>query len=153
MNSKEMDEITGIVESYYRLEIGACHNKTRKQEIRKARQVASYLLRLLEKYTFEVIGDYFNQKYPTARHSFTVISNEIQTNNKLYQEVNDLTILIKNNNSITHTSKIEQILSGLTILSQQIDMMINKLQDHQYEMGNIKKRLNKIRVDLDKVQG
>jgi len=81
-------KIIKIVAEFYNLKEEDLLKKVRKKEIIKPRQVLMYLLREINKLSYNTIGELLNNRdHTTVLYSYEKIEKEIQQNFELYQEI------------------------------------------------------------------
>lgn len=86
-----IDTIQNFVSDYYGLDSNKLKDKTRKQEIVEARQVAMYLSKKLTKATYKTIGLHFGGRdHSTVIHGITTIEDRKSTSTKLMQTLKEI---------------------------------------------------------------
>lgn len=89
------DQIIKSIITYYNIQEKNLTQKTRIQEVVKPRQIAMYLLRNDLNISYPYIGRRLGQKdHTTALHAYKKISEDIKTNKKLEQEINNIRDII-----------------------------------------------------------
>lgn len=89
------EDIQRTVEKYYNITHSDLVGKTRRSDIKHARQIATYLIRTILELSTTEIGNKFNQDHSTILYSIKKIENDLKTNNNTMEEVEALRILIK----------------------------------------------------------
>jgi len=93
-----IEEVTTIVAEFYNLEVKQLHEKTRKKEVVKPRQVAMYLLREDYNTSFPYIGQKLGGKdHTTVIHAYDKIKNELSKSDVLSEEINQIRTLLSQN--------------------------------------------------------
>lgn len=86
-----IDAIQNHVAEYFGFESNKLKDKTRKQEVVEARQVAMFLAKKLTKSTFKTIGLHFGGRdHSTVIHAITTVEDRLSTSSKLKRTVKDL---------------------------------------------------------------
>ena len=86
--SVSVDDIVGIVADFYGIEKEYIHQKTRRKEVVKPRQITMYLLREDFQLSFPAIGQKLGGRdHTTVIHSCEKIKNDIKNNPSLLQEL------------------------------------------------------------------
>lgn len=89
------EDIQRTVEKYFNITHADLIGKTRKSDIKHARQIATYLIRTILELSTTEIGNKFNQDHSTILYSIKKIENDLKTNNNTKEEIEALRILIK----------------------------------------------------------
>lgn len=89
------EDIQRTVEKYFNISHSDLVGKTRKNDIKHARQIATYLIRTILELSTTEIGNKFNQDHSTVLYSIKKIENDLKTNNNTKEEIEALRILIK----------------------------------------------------------
>ena len=85
------DEVIDYVSRYYQITPEDIRGKKRTKNIVFPRQVAMYLTRELTEMSFPKIGEYFgNKNHTTVIHAYEKITDEIETDIQLKNEINQL---------------------------------------------------------------
>ncbi|WP_338486840.1 chromosomal replication initiator protein DnaA [Ruoffia tabacinasalis] len=85
------DEVIDYVSRYYQITSEDIRGKKRTKNIVFPRQVAMYLTRELTEMSFPKIGEYFgNKNHTTVIHAYEKITDEIETDIQLKNEINQL---------------------------------------------------------------
>lgn len=86
-----IDSIQNHVAEYFGFESNKLKDKTRKQEVVEARQIAMFLAKKLTKSTFKTIGLHFGGRdHSTVIHAITTVEDRLSTNSKLKRVIKDL---------------------------------------------------------------
>ncbi len=86
-----IDTIQDHVCDYFGIEANKVREKTRKQEIVEARQIAMYLAKQMTKSSLKTIGLHFGGRdHSTVIHAITTIEERLETSPKHKQIVNDI---------------------------------------------------------------
>ena len=86
-----IESITKMVASYFKLSIGDIKGKTRKKEIALARHIAMYMSHKILKKTLEEIGEFFeNRDHSTVIHGIKKIQNLIKEDSKISQYIYEI---------------------------------------------------------------
>lgn len=86
-----IDSIQNHVAEYFGFESNKLKDKTRKQEVVEARQIAMFLSKKLTKSTFKTIGLHFGGRdHSTVIHAITTVEDRLSTNSKLKRMLKDL---------------------------------------------------------------
>jgi chromosomal replication initiator protein len=89
-------DVVKTVTEYYNLEETSVYEKTRRQEIVKARQVVMYLLREDFNVSYPLIGQKLGGKdHTTVIHSYLKIKEDLKNDAQLMQELEQIRILFK----------------------------------------------------------
>lgn len=91
----DIESISNNVCEYFDVSIEDMKSPARNQKVSHARQIAVYLIRDTLQSSFVSIADFFNKKHPTILFSYEKIKEEIKTDKKLYETVEDLRQKIK----------------------------------------------------------
>jgi chromosomal replication initiator protein len=87
-NNKDTRLIIQIVADYFGLPVEELTSKKRDRKVALARQIAMYLMREENNYSFAQIGkDLGNRNHATALHSYEKIASEININHKLHDQI------------------------------------------------------------------
>lgn len=83
-----VDNIIQTTSRYYQISVDAIIGKKRTKEIVNARQIAMYLTRELTDLSFPKIGEAFgNRNHTTVIHGYEKITDELQTDRQLRQDL------------------------------------------------------------------
>lgn len=86
--SASVDDIVSIVADFYGIEKESIHQKTRRKEVVKPRQIVMYILREDFQMSFPTIGQKLGGRdHTTVIHSCEKIKNDIKNNPSLLQEL------------------------------------------------------------------
>lgn len=86
--SASVDDVVGIVADFYGIEKEFIHQKTRRKEVVKPRQIVMYILREDFQMSFPTIGQRLGGRdHTTVIHSCDKIKNDIKNNPSLLQEI------------------------------------------------------------------
>ena len=86
-----IDSIQQHVSEYFGIDPNRVREKTRKQEIVEARQIAMYLSKQMTKSSLKTIGLHFGGRdHSTVIHAITAVEDRLQTSSKHKQIVNDI---------------------------------------------------------------
>lgn len=86
-----IEAIQNSVSDYYEIDANKLKDKTRKQEIVEARQIAMYLCKKLTKNSLKSIGLHFGGRdHSTVIHAITTIENRLSTSGKHSRILKDL---------------------------------------------------------------
>lgn len=84
----QLQNIIEAISQYYNIEIKDLINKGRKKEIARARHIAMYLMRIELNASYPGIGAQFGGRdHTTALHAFEKISKEMETDEKVREDV------------------------------------------------------------------
>jgi len=93
-----VEEVTTVVAEFYNIEVKQIHEKTRKKEVVKPRQVAMYLLREDFNTSFPYIGQKLGGKdHTTVIHAYSKIKRDLDKNSVLSEEINQIRNLLSQN--------------------------------------------------------
>jgi chromosomal replication initiator protein len=86
-----IETIQNQVGEYFGFDPNKLKDKTRKQEVVEARQIAMFLAKSLTKATYKTIGLSFGGRdHSTVIHAITTISDQLDANTKLKRTIKDL---------------------------------------------------------------
>lgn len=86
-----IETIQSHVGEYFGFDPNKLKDKTRKQEVVEARQIAMYLSKNLTKATYKTIGLHFGGRdHSTVIHAISTISDQLDSNSKINRTVKDL---------------------------------------------------------------
>jgi len=89
--SYDVGDIMEAVADYYHLDQNMLPDRTRKQHIVKARQLAMYFSRKLTDKSLSSIGDYFGGRdHSTVVHAINTVEDRLDTEDGFQQELDDL---------------------------------------------------------------
>ena len=86
-----IDVITKVVCEHMKVDEKKIRDKTRKKEIAEARQISMYLSKMMTNSTLKMIGLHFGGRdHSTVIHAVTEIENQINTNSKFKDLVDEI---------------------------------------------------------------
>jgi len=90
-----IDDVIETVSNFYNINSDKIHEKTRKQNIVKPRQITMYLLREDYNFAYPEIGDKIGGRdHTTVIHSYKKIKKELETNSELTQDIHQIRALL-----------------------------------------------------------
>ena len=95
--TNNITKIQKAVADYYKITVEDLKSKKRTSNINLPRQIAIYLCRMTTEETIVKIGiEFGNRNHSTVLHSYDKINSELNTNEKLKEEINEIKNLIVN---------------------------------------------------------
>ena len=86
-----IEDIQRLVCEYFGIDPNKVREKTRKQEIVEARQIAMYLSKIMTKSSLKTIGLHFGGRdHSTVIHAINAVENHLETSPKFQQIVRDI---------------------------------------------------------------
>jgi chromosomal replication initiator protein len=90
-----IDDVIETVSNFYNIDSDKIHEKTRKQNIVKPRQITMYILREDYNFAYPEIGDSIGGRdHTTVIHSYKKIKKELDTNSDLTQDIHQIRALL-----------------------------------------------------------
>ena len=90
-NNQDKESIIQIVAQYFDLSVEELASKKRDNRTSLARQIAMYLMREENNYSFTEIGkELGGRNHATILHGYEKIANEININHKLYSQISEI---------------------------------------------------------------
>lgn len=91
----DIKTITDVVCDYFGVSVEDLKSPARNQKVSGARQIAVYLVRDMLQMSFVSIADFYNKKHPTILFSYEKIKEEMKTDKKLKDTIEELVSKIK----------------------------------------------------------
>lgn len=91
----DIETITNIVCDYFGVSVEDMKSPARNQKVSHSRQIAVYLVRDMLQMSFVSIAEFYNKKHPTILFSYEKIKEEMKTDKKLSDIIEELVTKIK----------------------------------------------------------
>lgn len=97
LKMSEVDFIKITVCNYYDLPVKRLSETTRKEDVRKVRQIAEYFVRTCTTLSYPKIAKAFDQDHATIIHSVKSVHNQMLYDNSFRKEIEDIEKCITEN--------------------------------------------------------